>query len=419
MSSTATGASERLWSPIRLRSFRMLWLGQSLSLFGDGFSYIAFTWITLSLTHSTLTLGYVLVLQAIPRTLLTLVGGSLSDKWSARVLMVFSSWSRAVLMLAVAVLGLCGQLNLPMICVAAAGFGAVDAFFQPARSSILPSVVDSKLLPPANALLSVASRVASVIGPAIGGVVVAVSNANYAFLVDSACFALCGACVARVSSRPDRAAAELGESTDPAPADDSLMLRIRAGLRYAWNDPRLRTMLVFDTVITFCYAGPFTVGFAELAKFRLQGGSTTLGLLEAALAVGAMLGALVGGAVGGQPRVGLLVAVLAAWLAVGMAGLGVVQNTAGAVTVVFAIGFAIGYQGVFGLSWIQRNIDAAILSRVLSVDMVLGYAAAPISLVVCGALAQARSSLMFGGTAAILAVTALGVLSSKAVRQMK
>jgi MFS family permease len=417
VSNTATGARERLWSPVRLRSFRMLWLGQSLSLFGDGFSYIAFTWITLSLTHSTLTLGYILALQAIPRTLLTLVGGSFSDKWSARVLMAFSSWSRALLMLAVAVLGLSDRLNLPMICVAAAGFGAVDAFFQPARSSILPSVVESELLPPANALLSVASRVASVIGPAIGGVVVAVSNANYAFLVDSACFALCG--VARVSSRPKGAIAESGESAAPATADDSLVRRIRAGLAYAWNDPRLRTMLVFDTVITFCYAGPFTVGFAELAKFRLQGGSTTLGLLEAALAVGAMLGALVGGAVGGQPRVGVLVAVLAAWLAVGMAGLSVVQNTAGAVMVVLVMGFAIGYQGVFGLSWIQRNIDGAILSRVLSVDMVLGYAAAPISLVVCGALAQARASLMFGGTAAILAVTALGVLSSKAVRQMK
>lgn len=446
MVSTSAKTGARLWAPARNASFRLLWLGQSFSLLGDGFSSVAFAWITLGLTRSTLALGIVLALQAIPRAVLTLVGGSLGDKWPPKRLMSLSSWARAVVMVAVAGCGLYGVLTVWLLLVAAGLFGAVDAFFQPARSSVLPSVVGPDLLAPANALLGVGSRVSSVIGPAIGGVVVAVSNADYAFLVDGACFLLCGLCVARVTTLPStETTVETSAETagDPAvespaaaestaaaesiaaqerpspPADEGLLARIRGGMRHAWSHPGIRTMLVVDTAISFCYAGPFAVGFADLAKFRLIGGSTSLGLLDGALAGGAMLGALVGGVVGGRPRLGMLVAALAGWLAIGMAALGFTSNVIFAVAVVLAMGFAIGFEGVFGISWIQRNIHGSVLSRVISVDMVLGYSVAPISLVVCGSLAQTRTDLMFGGTAVILVVTALGVLNSKPVRDMR
>ncbi|MFP8907596.1 MFS transporter [Streptomyces atacamensis] len=428
MATTLTGAGPRLWAPARQRSFRLLWLGQSLSLLGDGFSYIAFSWMTLTLTGSTLALGYVLTFQAVPRALLTLVGGSLGDTWSPRALMVCSSWARAVLMAAVGLGGLTGTLQLWMLCAAAAAFGAVDAFFQPARVSILPSVVDKETLTSANALLGAGARVSAVLGPATGGLVVALSHAPVAFLVDAVCFALCGLCVARIRTAPrekEEAGPDAGATSDsgaPAPepgAGETLAARIRAGVRYAWRDPRIRTMLVVDTAVNFCYAGPFTIGFATLARTSLEGGSATLGVLNGALAGGAILGTLAGGAVGGRPRVGLLIAGLAGWLAAGMALLGILDHPAAAVATVLVMGFAIGFQGVFGLSWIQRNIPQSVLGRVISVDMVLGYAVAPVSLIACGALAQAGTGVMFAGVALVLALTALGVLASGAVRAMR
>ncbi|MCC0095312.1 MFS transporter [Streptomyces flavotricini] len=425
MASTLVDARDRLSAPARLPSFRLLWLGQSLSLLGDGFSYIAFSWITLGLTQSTLALGYVLAFQAVPRALLTLVGGSLSDKWSSRTLMKLSSWARAALMAGVGLAGLAGSLTLWMLCCAAAAFGAVDAFFQPARASILPSVVDEEQLAPANALLGVAAKVSAVLGPAVGGMVVAFSNAPIAFLVDGVCFALCGVCVAGIRPLPRPAAEEetaeegAAGSAVPPRAEVSLGARIRAGLRYAFEDPRIRTILAVDAAVTFCQAGPFTVGFATLAKVELHGGSATLGLLNGALAGGAMLGTLVGGAVSSRPRIGLLIAALAGWLAIGTGLLGLVGNTAGALATVVAMGFGMGFQGVFGLSWIQRTIDGSVLSRVISVDMVIGYAVAPLSLIVCGALAQSGTAPMFAVSAAVLAVTAIGILSSRTVREMR
>ncbi|HEY2576169.1 MAG TPA: MFS transporter [Streptosporangiaceae bacterium] len=424
MATTLANPSSRLWAPVRIASFRRLWLGQSFSLLGDGFSYIAFSWITLSLTRSTLVLGYVLAMQAVPRAALTLVGGSLSDKWSARVLMTLSSWARTIVMITVAAIGFAHLLSVWMLVVAAAAFGSVDAFFQPARSSILPAVVEKDLLAPANSLLSVGSRISAVLGPAVGGIVVAVSDARFAFLVDGVCFALCGLCVSRIVPlhKPNVDKDPESGSPDDPPAPESrntLLARIRIGLRYAWQDPRIRTMLAIDTAVTFCYAGPFTVGFADLAKFQLSGGAASLGLLSGGLAGGALLGALAGGLVGTQLRVGLLVAGLAGWLAVGMTVLGIMHNVVAAVGIVLAMGFAIGFEGVFGISWIQRNVHGSVLSRVISIDMLFGYMAAPVSLVLCGALAQTRLEEIFGGIALILAITALGILSSKPVREMK
>ncbi|MFJ7209323.1 MFS transporter [Streptomyces sp. NPDC098789] len=424
MASTLASAGTRLRAPAKLPSFRLLWLGQSLSLLGDGFSYIAFSWITLSLTDSTLALGYVLAFQAVPRALLTLVGGSLSDKWSSRTLMTLSSAARAVLMAGVGLIGMTGSLTVPILCGAAAAFGAVDAFFQPARASILPTVVDKEMLAPANALLAVGTKVSAILGPAVGGMVVALSDAPVAFLVDAVCFALCGLCVSRIRPLPRGPEDSVDDAADAAAgtakeAGDSLLTRMRAGLRYALEDPRIRSILVVDTAMTFCYAGTFTVGFATLAKVDLQGGSTTLGLLNGALAGGAMLGTLVGGSLSSLPRVGLLIAALAGWLAVGMGVLGLVDSTVAAFVTVLAMGFGIGFQGVFGLSWIQRTIDPSVLSRVISLDMVLGYAMAPLSLILCGALARHGSGPMFAVSAGVLALTALGVLSSKAVRGMR
>ncbi|MGW3356380.1 MFS transporter [Streptomyces bungoensis] len=415
MATTLAGAGPRLWAPARHRPFRLLWLGQSLSLLGDGFSVVAFSWITLGLTGSTLALGYVLAFQAVPRALLTLVGGTLGDSLSTRTLMIASSWTRAGLMTGVGVAGLTGHLTVWMLCAAAAAFGAVDAFFQPARVSILPTVVDESLLTPANALLGAGSRTAAVVGPAVGGLVIALTRAPVAFLVDAVCFALCGWCVTRIRTRPRPA----GREKAAAPPQASLGARIREGVTFTLRDPRLRTVVALDTAVNFCYAGPFTVGFATLADQVLRGGSTTLGVLNGSLAGGAMLGTLAGGALGGRPRVGLLVAALAGWLAAGMAVLGVAHSTPAVVATVLAMGFAIGFQGVFGLSWIQRNIPQDVLGRVVSVDMVLGYAAAPLSLIVCGALARVGPLALFGAVAAVLALTGLAVLGSRPVREMR
>jgi MFS family permease len=410
MSQAVLASKRRVWSPLRIRSIRHVLPAGALSDLGDGFSYVALAWLTLSLTGSSLALGGVLAAQAVPRAVFTLIGGATSDRVSPRVQMIASALARAVLMALIATLTLTHVVQLWHLYLLGGVFGVVDAFFQPARVSLLPSIVEPDDLESSNGLLSAASRICSIAGPAIGGVLVAASGTGWAFAVDALCFVLVAAALVNVSVRPT--------SPSTQSAAESLRARIATGLRYVFADPRLRAILAIDAAVTFSYAGPLTVGLASLVRYRFAQNASAFGALDAALALGGLAGALVGGSVHVRPRIGLLIAALAGWLACGMALLGLASNLAFGVAVAFAMGCGTGFQAVFGLSWVQRAIDREVLGRVLSVDMVAGYAVGPISLVVAGGLAGGHLRALYLGTAALLVLTAIGVLSSRTVRTM-
>lgn len=133
--------------PLRFRDFRLLFTGETISVVGDHFHFVALAWLTLQLTGSGLALGSVLMVAAIPRAVFMIVGGALSDRWSPRSLMLYSNAVRAVLVGIIAALVLSGQVQLWHLYVMGAAFGVVDALFYPALQSIVPMLVDEATLP--------------------------------------------------------------------------------------------------------------------------------------------------------------------------------------------------------------------------------------------------------------------------------
>src|SRR6266850_5242595 len=170
--------------------FRSLWVGTTLSLFGDFFSYVAMAWLVLQLTGSGLALGSVLVAQALPRAVLMVAGGALADRLSARLTMLASMGLRAIVVAPLALLVLTGRVQMWEIYAMAVVFGIVDAFFMPARMSILPRVVADHELEPGNAVLNVTAQASVILGPVLGGLIVAGLGIGWAFAGDAACFAL-------------------------------------------------------------------------------------------------------------------------------------------------------------------------------------------------------------------------------------
>ncbi len=414
--------SGRMLPVLRQQSFQRLLAGQCLSFLGDGISVIAFAWVTIQLTGSTVALGAVLAAQAIPRAALTAVGGVLSDRMSPRLLMVLSSGARAVLMTGVGGLSTAGALSFTWLIVLAASFGVVDGFFQPARGAILPSVVDTQHFEAANGMLLAGSRLAGIGGPALGGILVASAGTTVAFFTDAACLVLCTVAVALVKPRGSEAGRQLERSGDrgrPRGWITRFGRDLREGARYAWADPRIRTMLLVDTVVTFCYAGPFAVGFVALARERFGGSASALGFLDAGLAFGAVGGSLLAARVRRSARLGLLVVGLVLTVSAGCGALAIVAGVVPAVATAMVIGFAIGFQGVFAASWIQRSIAPNLIGRVVSLDMTAGYAITPLSMLLAGALAGQHLTTLFLLTAAVLAVTGAGALLSGSVRSMR
>lgn len=138
--------------PLRNRAFRLLWIGNTVSWTGDQFYLVALPWLVLSLTGSSVVLGSIAMLAAIPRGVLMLLGGAVSDRASPRLILVFTAFFRSLLVTAVAVLLFLRILRLWELYFLVLGFGVADAFSYPAGSALLPFILEPEQLPAGNSI---------------------------------------------------------------------------------------------------------------------------------------------------------------------------------------------------------------------------------------------------------------------------
>lgn len=398
------------WSVLRSGDFMKLFSASALSLLGDFFSYIALAWLVLQLTGSSLALGGVLVAQALPRSLLVAVGGALADRLSARVTMLGSMGLRVVAVGSLATLVLTGHVQMWEVYVASAVFGVVDAFFMPARSSILPRVVKDSELEPANAALNISSQIAVIAGPALAGVVVAAFGTGWAFAADAACFAIGLPLIAMLPSfRP---------SPKPSGAKSSIGGDIVEGLRYAWADIGLRVTLIIIAAVDLGANGAIGVGLPTIAHNRFSEGANGFGVLLAGWGLGATIGAAAAGVLPKPRRIGLLVVGCCSWMGVGIIAVGVMPSLLAAVAVIALTGAASGLINTFGISWLQRRTDPSMQGRVMSLVFLASIGLVPLGNAIAGVVAQANATLLFVIAGSMMVVAALGALTSRTVRSL-
>jgi MFS family permease len=405
-------ARPRPWSVFSSGPFRLLWTATILSLFGDFFSYVAMAWLVLQLTGSSLALGSVLVVQALPRAVLMVVGGAVSDRLSARITMLGSMGLRAIAVGPLALLVLTGRVQMWEVYGIAAVFGIVDAFFYPARSSILPRVVSDRQLEPGNAVLNVTSQASVILGPVLGGVIVAALGIGWAFAGDAACFVLGFFFV--LAMHAPAAAPAMGKPR----AGGGLGGQIVDGLRYAWSETGIRIALIVIAVIDFAANGAIGVGLPTLVHGRFAGGAEGLGVLLGAWGVGATAGALGAGVMPPPRRFGLLIIALCLWLGTGMALVGLLPSLIPAAVVMAVTGIGTGVVNTYGISWLQRRTEPSMQGRVMSLVMLASMGLTPIAYAVSGALAQANVTLLFLIAGGMTLLCAAGAAASRNVRTL-
>jgi MFS family permease len=413
----ATAAARpSLLRPLGIRDFRLMFSGETISVLGDHFHFVALAWLTLQLTGSGLALGSVLMVAAIPRAIFMLLGGALSDRFSPRSLMLYSNAARALVGGVVATLVLTGRAELWQLYIMGGIFGVVDALFYPAINSIVPMLVDEATLPPANALMQGSQQIGTLVGPAIAGVVVALVNTGPAFAVDAISFAV--AAIALVFVVGGRRPAKPGALADGARAP-SLLANISEGLGYAWQDPAVRGLICLTAAFNFAFTGPANVGLVFLADHVLGGGSVTFGLLLSALGAGALAGAVGAGSFGRVPRLGTVVLSIAIGLGIAFGLLGVAPNVPAAAALAAAVGLGAGFLNVHIISWLQGRTAEAMRGRVMSLVMLGSIGLAPVSYALAGLVVDLGPvSLMFGVAGAIVIVAALAGFASGVAGQM-
>jgi MFS family permease len=388
-------------------------VASSLSLLGDFFSYVAIAWLVLQLTGSSLELGSVLVVQAIPRGVLMLVGGALSDRFSPRVAMLASMGLRVALVAPLAVVVLTGHVQMWEVYGISFVFGVVDAFFMPARSSILPRLVTDQQLEAGNAVLNVSGQVSIVVGPALAGLVVAAAGTGWAFAADAACFAV-GALFVLWLPKPKQVKKE-GEATAP---ERGIGGQIMDGFRYAWADVGIRSTLIMIAAIDFGANGALGVGLPTLAHNRYGAGAAGLGILLGAWGVGATAGALGSGMVKRPERMGWLLVGVCIWLGVTIGAVGLIPTLGPAALVMAIAGFSSGAVNTFGISWLQRRTDPAMQGRVMSLVMLASLGLVPVSYALSGAIADLNVTLLFVGAGVLMVAAGVAAAASRTVRSI-
>jgi len=400
----AAPAGPALLRPLRVRDFRLLFTGETISVLGDHFHFVALAWLTLQLTGSGLALGSVLMVAAIPRAIFMLLGGALSDRLSPRSLMLYSNAFRAVLVGIVATLVITGNVELWQLYVMAGIFGVVDALFYPALSSILPMLVDEPTLPPANALMQGSQQLAGLIGPAMAGVLVALVQTGPAFAIDAASFAVAAAALIFIAGgRRRTTSAESADGTE-----SGLLGTIRAGFAYAWTDPAVRSLILLVAAFNFAFTGPLSVGLPFLADHSLGGGSATFGVLLSAFGAGSLLGAVGAGSISRVPRLGTVVLSIAVGLGVGLGLIGVAPSVLTAFGLLAAMGLGAGFINVHVVSWLQGRTADAMRGRVMSMVMLGSVGLAPVSYALAGLIIDLGAvTAMFAVAGAIVVVASL------------
>ena len=389
--------------------FLPYWLGQSVSALGDRVTTVALPAVVLSLGGGATELARLASWSTGAALLLLLAGGVLVDRLSPRTVMLVTDGLRAVLLAVVAWQLARGGASITLLVYVSALLGACSAVFSPATVSILPQLVEDDQLVSANALRNLTGSLSGVIGPAVGGTLVALGGAGFALGVDALSFA--AGFLGLFLMRPRKAAKRTTPGT-PLWKEASEGFRIILASTWLWL-----TIAVFSVMNIFG-AGLYVVLLPLYAR-QVLGGVQALGWLYAAQAVGAVLAALLLGRMGRVRRRGVV-----AYLAVVVQGgaillLGVSHVLPLAMLALFLTGASITVFGVVWQATLQERVPKEALGRVASVDLLGGIALIPVGLLLVGRgvtiVGMTPGILICGGVAVVLAALAL---TTRAVREL-
>ncbi|MEV4473136.1 MFS transporter [Nonomuraea sp. NPDC049504] len=284
--------------PLSGRDFRLLWFGSSVSLVGDGMTFVALAWLVLAQPGGTARLGLLAVCHTLPVFVGGLLAGPVLDRFDKRHVLAADSVIRGAAMAAVPVMAVVGEVPEALPYVVAAVYGLFKMVPLAAFPAAIPDLVREEDRDAANALESLSFSLAGMIGPALGGLLIAGVGAEAVLAFDAVSYGALAACALLVRRRLAPAPSKAG-STRPAGLLRDRVLVVTTVAFMAFNVALGMLMVV----------GPW------LAKTQLPGGPQALGFLLAALSAGELVGAAAAGArsPGSRPlrAIGLVQAVAA------------------------------------------------------------------------------------------------------------
>jgi DHA3 family macrolide efflux protein-like MFS transporter len=356
-------------SILRNRNFMLLWTATLISRAGDTFTFLALAVKIDSLYAdaggSARALGMVLIAYALPQLLLSLFAGTLVDRWDRRRVMVAADVLRAGL--APAFILLQSATDVPWAAVVAFGLSSFGVFFYPARTALLPNLVDEAELITANSYLQVGETVARLSGPVLAGIVLGVWGPTTAFFVDGASFLASGLLLVGIRGVVTKVEREPGGA-------DSTLRDLRQGVRYALGS-RLLQGVTIGLALAVLGIGAVDVLFVPFMRDAFSAPPEALGLLMTAQGVGMLVGGGLMSAHGERMAPKWVAAITLATLGLGTAGLGLAPAYWATLPVMGLIGLSLTPLNASLETILQRGVPGELMGRAGSVvDMFISMA---------------------------------------------
>ena len=409
---SASARLQTTFASLRYRNYRRWFIGQVLSLAGTWMQSVAQGWLVYELTGSKMALGTITAAGTIPTLFFMLPAGALADRMSKRRLLLIT---QTVMMLSALILAALTWLKVLQVWqIAALAFinGVANSFDSPARLAFTPLLVeDRRDLQNAIAMGATMFNLARVVGPAIGGFVLAGLGAGWCFALNGISFvavliALTGMNIPADVGRPGRGG--------------NMLVEIGAGLRYVWQQPIVRTLTMLIGV-TSIFGFSYSVLLPAYASDVLKVGEAGYGLLNAAVGIGALIGALLVAEASRRHNKGLRLTIGSLAFPTALLAFAATRSFPLALFCLACAGVAFVTQNATSNTLIQVMAPDELRGRVMSVYALLFFGTTPIGALFAGAAAErwdSTAAILLGAVVAL--IFALGVcLFVPAVRKTR
>ena len=390
-----------MFSLFKNRNFSLFWFGEMASVIGDHISLIAFPWLVLQMTDSAAMTGLVFAVQGIPRALLMLAGGAVVDRTSPRLVILVTNGLRMLLVMSLAYMISQDNVEVSTVFIMAFAFGIADAFFYPASTSIIPSLVSRDDLQAGNAILQTTLHLGMTIGPVVAAFLIAgeISSMSQngdgdlsglssyekdreglarAFFVDGLTFAVSFLSLLFVKVRKfDEQSSE---------SKSSLYSEVREAINWVQSIPAVRLGFIGMAFIHFFFMPMVFVGIPVWAKQRFIEGAYVYGLVTAAFGIGALLGAVATAYVKKPSDKNLVPLMFWSYVFSGSTLALIIFYDAywWAMLLFFVSGIFEAFFYVHFTTWLQKITPEYLLGRVMSVLMLMSLGLVPIADAIMG-----------------------------------
>jgi MFS family permease len=365
--------------PFRHREYRLLVTSMAASLFASGLWLVAIVYQVIAFGGGPTELSVVATASAVGMLLSVLVGGVAADRLPKRAVLLGVEGVRVVSAATAGVLAVTGTLQLWQLAVIAFVLGMAEAFFFPAYSAILPTLLPADELLAANGVEGTLRPVAQqALGPAVAGVLVAAFAPSIALLLAAGIYAL--AAITLVAMR--------SVAVPPAAEQSSVLADLSEGFRYLFRTGWLFATLAFATLYVLVLIGPIEVLLPFAVREQTGGGASSFALVLGAFGLGGAIGSLVVSSWRLPRR--YLTAMLLLWGA-GAAPLALIGVTT-QLWVMAVATFVVGFTGAVAMviwgTLLQRRVPPHLLGRVSSLDFFVSLALMPVSMAVAGPVGE-------------------------------